>query len=297
MSATVWKRLQHAVFTPPAGLSPAVLVAVSYERICGEREGLNHCRHAHWVIDCAWSPGLPVRVGLESAPWETRPPGRLHIYAPGTSYWEDYRGSGGRRLAGQYLIVRDAVGVLAPLTGGVGAARIDDGDGRLRAIQQDAFAAPGAPGFWRCQGLWCALAEALLAAAPSAPGLWRSGTPERPGLVARIDALLRARLDGQVSLDELAQQLGISASSLSHRFRAETGEPVMGRLRRLRVERALAMLPQGHRLDDVAQACGFCDRFHLAKAVRRLTGRPPSAWRSGAAQRLDGGSGGLCRRP
>lgn len=92
--------------------------------------------------------------------------------------------------------------------------------------------------------------------------------------------MLRRDPAAPTDLAALARSLGVSPSSLSHRFRAEAGEPVMARLRRLRVERALAMLPQGHRLDEVAQACGFCDRFHLAKAVRRATGRPPSAWRS-----------------
>lgn len=281
MTASTWQRLQHAVFTPPAGLAPAVLVAVSYARTCGDQEGLNLCRQEHWVIDCAWTPGLPVRCGAEAAPWETRPAGRLHCYAPGTSYWEDYRGLRGRRLAGQYLIVRDPVGTLAPLTGELGAARIDDGDGRLRTVQQEAFAAPGPPGFWRCQALWCELCDLLLAATPVGPGRWRSGGGAvAPGLVAQVDELLRARLDGPLTLAELARRLGLSPSSLCHRFRAEAGEPVMGRLRRLRVERALAMLPQGHRLDAVAQACGFCDRFHLAKAVRRVTGQPPSAWRT-----------------
>lgn len=284
MAVTVWNRLQHAVFTPPEGLSPAVLVAVSYERTCGSHETLNHCRQEHWVIDCAWTPGLPVRVGSDSAPWEVRPPGRLHCYAPGTSYWEDYRGAGGRRIAGQYLIVRDAVGVLAPLTGRLGYALIDDGDGRLRALQQEAYAAPGTPGFWRCQTLWCALVEVLLSAAPVAAGRWRTGASVvPPGLIAQVDEQLRNGLAGAVTLAGLARSLAISPSSLSHRFRAEAGESVMGRLRRLRVERALAMLPQGHRLDDVALACGFCDRFHLAKAVRRLTGRPPSAWRTSPA--------------
>jgi AraC-like DNA-binding protein len=276
-----WNRLQHTVFTPPPGLAPAVLTAVSYERTCGDLEGVNLARHEHWVLDCAWSPGLRVRIG--AGDWQERPPGRLHCYAPGTPYAEDWRGLRRRRLAGQYLIVRDPVGVLTPLTGALGHACIDDADGRLRALLQEPFAIAGTPGFWTCQALWCALVGHLLAATPDGPGRWRcGGVPSQPSLVQRVEDLLRLRLDDAVGIADLARELDVSPSSLSHRFRAEAGETVMGRLRRLRVERALALLPQGLRLDDIAAACGFCDRFHLAKAVRRLTGRPPSVWRGGA---------------
>ncbi|MEK7412196.1 MAG: AraC family transcriptional regulator [Planctomycetota bacterium] len=280
MSAKIWNRFQHAVFKPPAAMTPAVLVAASYERTCSNQETVSHCCHENWVLDCSWTPGLYIRIGSASEPMQLRPPGRVHCYAPGTRYWEDCRSLSGRRISGQYLVVRDRVGVLSPLIT-KGAALVDDGDGRLRAILQEAFAVSGAPSFWRCQALWCTLVETLLMSVPISAGHWHCGaTAAAANLGAQVEELLRNDLTSPICLEGLARSLGISPSSLSHRFRAETGESVMGRLRRLRVERALAMLPHGHRLDDVAQACGFCDRFHLAKAVSRITGRPPSAWRT-----------------
>lgn len=270
--------MRHGAYQPPAGLAPAVLHAVNYERPFAPGEVLSNQARSAWVIDHSPTPGIRVQSGGRSSRWRERPAGTLHCYAPGTAYREDLSRVAGRRLAGTYLIYRDPIGVLSPLIDADGCAAVADERGEARAVLARLFAGPGSPSLWTAQAALAELVGLLLTARRVAGG-WALGLASDPGLSARVDALLRARLVGRIQIAGIAAALGISPSSLAHRFRAETGETVMMRLRRLRVERAVALLPSGRRLDLIAAEAGFCDRFHLAKAVRRITGRPPSAWR------------------
>lgn len=278
-----WMRLQHAVFPPRPGVGPAVLVAASYACRGFRSTGIGSLRYPDWVVDVPWQPGLRVRIGSEDAPWFERPVGRLHLYAPHTAFWEDGQFLPGGAMSGTYLIVRDPADALAQLTRARGYAAVDDPEGRLRRVLEAAFAEPGNPGFWRCQAAWAGLMEELGTAAPVAEGLYRvGGAAPAAHLAGRVEEQLRQHLDRPLTLDGLARRLGLSVSSLCHRFRAEAGETVMARWRRLRVERALALIPRGHRLDDIAALCGFGDRFHLSRTVRQVTGRSPAAWRRAA---------------
>jgi len=275
-----WTILQHVVFPIVPGVLPAVRIAARHERRHFSAAAIARMQVADWVVDMPWQHGLRMRVGGEDAPWQVRPAGRLHIYAPETVFWEDPRGMPGGVLRGVYLIFRDPAALLARLTGRSGFAAVDDHEGRLRRILAAPFTDPGVPSFWRCQAALAGLLDELAAAAPAGGGLYRvGGAMAEPGLASRVDAELREHLDRPLSLAEVARRLGLGVSSLCHRFRAEAGEPVMARWRRLRVERALALMQRGIRLDEVAGMCGFCDRFHLSRTVRQVTGRSPASWR------------------
>lgn len=275
-----WTRLQYAVFTPTPDISPAVLTASSYECRGFRSDGPVRLCSAHWVADIPELPGLRVRVGDESAPWIERPVGRMHLYAPHTPFWEDGQRLPRGHMSGIYVIVRDGSSLLSRITGERGFAIIDDVAGRLRHALASAFATPGHPTFWRCQAAWAGAMEELSQAVSVSGCLHRvGGAPAEKRLVDRVEAEILRHLDRPLALADLAHRLDISVSSLCHRFRIEAGEPVMVRWRRLRVERALALLARGHRLSDIAEMCGFCDRFHLSRTIRHLTGHPPAEWR------------------
>lgn len=280
MDAQRWTILQHVVFPVVPGVLPAVRIAARHERRHLAAAAVARMQIADWVVDMPWQHGLRVRVGGEDAPWYVRPAGRLHIYAPDTVFWEDPRGMPGGLFGGAYLIFRDPTALLGPLTGRAGFAAVDDPEGQLRRILAAAFPHPGQPTFWRCQAALAGLLDELAVAVPAGEGLYRvGGTVPAAGLVARVDAELQEHLDRPLSLSKIAGRLGLGVSSLCRRFRTEAGEPVMARWRRLRVERALALMQRGIRLDEVAVMCGFCDRFHLSRTVRQVTGRPPASWR------------------
>lgn len=81
-------------------------------------------------------------------------------------------------------------------------------------------------------------------------------------------------------LGDWAATFGVSPEHLSRGFGKVFGvSPQRFRLE-ARARAALADVPGGGSLADVAAAHGFADLAHMTRAVRDLTGRPPTAWRT-----------------
>jgi AraC-like DNA-binding protein len=93
--------------------------------------------------------------------------------------------------------------------------------------------------------------------------------------VRETDAYLSRHLAGPVILADLAQHLHVSASTLSHRFHAETGETPMSRLMRLRLNQAKTLLLSGQKLSAIVEATGFSDMAHLSRTFKRAAGVSP----------------------
>lgn len=80
---------------------------------------------------------------------------------------------------------------------------------------------------------------------------------------------------GCVSIERLAQHVGISRRQLERRFREHVGLPprLFGRI--LRFQRAFHMLGRESGAAIAAQ-CGFADQAHLVREVRRFAGVTPT---------------------
>jgi AraC-like DNA-binding protein len=77
-------------------------------------------------------------------------------------------------------------------------------------------------------------------------------------------------------MSELCQALGVSASTLSHRFREIAGEAPATWVRRRRLEVARRMLQQGLSVVQVSERLGFANPFHFSRAFKSFAGVPPS---------------------
>lgn len=100
---------------------------------------------------------------------------------------------------------------------------------------------------------------------------------------------LRRHFREPVDLRSLASRVGLSPFHFSRMFAAQTGEPPMRHLRRLRVEEAdrlarSSSLPLG----AIAERLGFRDDEGLRRAFRAVTGRLPSGARAAGAGRRAG---------
>ena len=74
----------------------------------------------------------------------------------------------------------------------------------------------------------------------------------------RIKELVHAKMEDDVSLDEMAQSVGLSTAHFARMFRKSTGQTPHRFVLRQRLERAKAMLRAlDARVLDVAVACGF----------------------------------------
>jgi AraC family transcriptional regulator len=96
----------------------------------------------------------------------------------------------------------------------------------------------------------------------------------------RIKELVHARMENDLSLDEMAQSVGLSTAHFARMFRKSTGETPHQFVLRQKLERAKRMLrvPDA-RVLDVALACGFKTQQHFAQAFREVWGVSPTAYR------------------
>ena len=101
-----------------------------------------------------------------------------------------------------------------------------------------------------------------------------------PARLRRVIELVHAKIEGEVTLDELAETAGLSAAHFSQMFRKSTGESPHQFVLRRRVEYAKQMLRAAEtRVLDVAVACGFKTQQHFARVFRSICGASPTEYR------------------
>jgi AraC family transcriptional regulator len=95
-----------------------------------------------------------------------------------------------------------------------------------------------------------------------------------------IKELVHAKIEDDLSLDEMAQSVGLSTAHFARMFRKSTHETPHQFVLRQRVERAKAMLrAPDARILDVAVACGFKTQQHFAQVFRDVCGASPTEYR------------------
>ena len=96
----------------------------------------------------------------------------------------------------------------------------------------------------------------------------------------RIKDLIHVKMEDNLSLDEMAQSVGLSTAHFARMFRKSTGETPHQFVLRQRIERAKAMLRAPDvRVLDVAVACGFKTQQHFAQVFRDVCRVSPTAYR------------------
>ena len=99
-------------------------------------------------------------------------------------------------------------------------------------------------------------------------------------LVSRFFFLAQNPVSAASQIRELAQELHVSESTLSKRFRRETGITPGVYLNRLVLDRACLLLLSGEMsIAEVAERLGFSDQFYFTKYFRRQMDMTPSAYR------------------
>lgn len=96
----------------------------------------------------------------------------------------------------------------------------------------------------------------------------------------RAKELILANLDGEIPLEELARECGVSRSHFAKAFRVSTGVPPHKWLVQQRIERAKHYLTTtALLLGQIALVCGFADQSHFTRTFVGLVGTSPGNWR------------------
>ncbi|WGS17839.1 MULTISPECIES: AraC family transcriptional regulator [unclassified Bradyrhizobium] len=101
----------------------------------------------------------------------------------------------------------------------------------------------------------------------------------------RTKSLLLANLRGDVNLETLAKECGLSRAHFARSFKMTTGKSPMAWLVSQRLIRARELLAESPlSLSEIAYACGFADQSHFSRAFARHVGVAPG---SGAVSESD----------
>ncbi len=89
--------------------------------------------------------------------------------------------------------------------------------------------------------------------------------------------------DSSLSLQTVADQLGLTPNYLSSLFKRQMGENFSDYLEKLRIEKACQLLRDvQYKVYQVADAVGYTDPRHFAKVFKAATGKTPLAYRNTA---------------
>ena len=104
-----------------------------------------------------------------------------------------------------------------------------------------------------------------------------------PRQEVRAYELIDARLNGELSVAEIARHCSLSPSRFTVAFRNTTGVTPHRWLTERRVARAKSLLLGGNAsLAQIALECGFADQSHFTHVFTATVGASPGEWRRAA---------------
>jgi len=100
--------------------------------------------------------------------------------------------------------------------------------------------------------------------------------------VARAMDFLQANLARRVNAEEAARAAGVSVRNLNHLFRSQVRLAPMSVLLSYRLDRACHLLRHTDQsIEQVAEACGFPNRYYFSRMLKQHRGISPAAYRKG----------------
>jgi AraC-like DNA-binding protein len=134
------------------------------------------------------------------------------------------------------------------------------------------------------QELLLSIVETYLARRRISSPAWR-GSRFEDSRIRRAIALLRARPNKELNMDELASQVGLSRSRFYDLFQLCTGFSPRAYLDMLCVETAISRLSSGQgKIAEVSAELGFSAQSNFTRFFLNQVGVPPSEYRRAATR-------------
>ena len=89
-----------------------------------------------------------------------------------------------------------------------------------------------------------------------------------------------SHIKDRITIEDLSDELGVSASYLSRLFKKETGDSVSAYIRIQKIEKAKNLLRYSdYSIIDIANRLSFSSQSHFIQQFRELTGITPKKYR------------------
>lgn len=99
-----------------------------------------------------------------------------------------------------------------------------------------------------------------------------------PHQMKTLTCWIEEHLAGNLTIDEMAAQIGLSVAHFSREFKRSMGQTPWGYVIQRRIERACRLVAKGESLSAVAFQCGFTDQSHMARLFKQRLGVSPSSY-------------------
>lgn len=99
-----------------------------------------------------------------------------------------------------------------------------------------------------------------------------------PSMTSRVLHIMEQNLDTPLTLDQIAERVGVSLSTLSHDFRRQMQTTPARQYRYMRIERAEQLLINGLSVGEVSDQMGFKNQFHFSRVFRMVRGISPTEY-------------------
>lgn len=93
---------------------------------------------------------------------------------------------------------------------------------------------------------------------------------------------LQSNLSRKITAEDASRAAGVSVRNLNHLFRSQVRMAPMTVLLNYRLDRACHLLRHTeHSIEQVAENCGFPNRYYFSRMLKQHRGISPAAYRKG----------------
>ena len=100
--------------------------------------------------------------------------------------------------------------------------------------------------------------------------------------MSRAIGKIKEHFAEKISIEGISEELGVSASYLSRKFKEVTEQTFLDFLNKYRVQQAVAMLnTRQYRISEISEATGFTDYKHFCSVFKKYTLKSPTKFIKG----------------